>query len=147
MCSRLLHHHSMMRIKHIRELRRQNLAALREKIGASRVATLTGIAPSQLYQMSLGKRGSARNINDEQARHIETACNKPAGWLDLDHSGKPEILVEMPTTADWPFKSIAYSRFRELSEEQKTGLEEMVATSIKAYEAANAASKKKRAAE
>lgn len=75
----------MGQLNRIRELRRHNLAKLRDEKGANQVAALTELPPALLYQMSLGRGKNARNVSDAHARLIETRCELKPGWLDTDH--------------------------------------------------------------
>lgn len=86
-------------MKDIDEKRRENLRRIEEECGgASAAARIIGMSPSQFLNLMIGakdsKTGKPRGMRKETARRIETAMNKPVGWLDEDHSqaylGMPE---------------------------------------------------------
>jgi len=72
----------------------------------SRLSSLTGIAVSQLYQMSEGEGKSKRNVNDEQARKIERGAQLPEFWLDQFETDAETISGLKPFRIgdDWPYK-------------------------------------------
>lgn len=73
----------------VKALRIINLGRLeREFGGLQAVANLVGTSYDTLWQTKAGIRlpsGKTRGIGDEMARRLETACNKPLGWMDWDH--------------------------------------------------------------
>lgn len=73
-------------MKPVSRIRRDRLAELVEEAGSQvAVAQKLGKDKNQIYQWLLdeSERG-ARNIGAASARAIETAFNKPHGWLDHD---------------------------------------------------------------
>ena len=55
---------------------------------SSEFATVIGVSPTYFKQMKKGKDNGGRNIGNSIAKRIEKAFEKPAKWLDLDHSPK-----------------------------------------------------------
>lgn len=136
--SKLLQNIGMGRIRKIQELRRANLASLRAEKGPVILADLTGISVALLFQMSLGKGTSARNVSDANARVIEDKCGLQEGWLDTDHSGETASVAAKVRTlpvSPWPFRTVSYARYQALTVHQKTALEKIVLTTVNAYEA------------
>lgn len=80
-------------MKMIDEIRRENLAAIRDECGS--VVALANKLNRQESQISQWLNGSAnsatgkpRGMRASTARWIESECNKVKGWLDIDHSEK-----------------------------------------------------------
>jgi hypothetical protein len=66
----------------IREIRRENLAALKREIGTLRaLADQAPTDPNYLSQI-LGGKG---NVGHQLARKLEKAAKKPVGWMDQEH--------------------------------------------------------------
>jgi hypothetical protein len=89
-------------MKMIDEIRRDNMATLVKEMGSVKaIAEALGSSESQISQWLLGsahsKTGKPRGMRAGSARKIETACRKPAGWLDLDHSDQDTVTVEALT--------------------------------------------------
>lgn len=81
-------------MKDIDDIRRENLLALEnESGGASAVARLLAMSPSQFMNLRDGakdsKSGKPRGMRKETARRIELAAGKPTGWLDENHDELP----------------------------------------------------------
>lgn len=69
----------------VAEIRRSNLELIRKAAGSqAELARRIGKSSKQVNQW-FGK-GSARNISSALCREIETAFEKPLGWMDTDHS-------------------------------------------------------------
>lgn len=79
----------------IDEIRRANLKNLETEFGAPFVANEAGMSLSQFYNLRDGakdsKTGKPRGMRKDTARRFETACEKPIGWLDINHHDSPEI--------------------------------------------------------
>lgn len=80
-------------MKTIDEIRQINLAALVTEVGGTgALANLIERSQSQVSQWVTQSKhsvtGKPRVISSSSARYIEGKCNKPAGWLDKDHSDK-----------------------------------------------------------
>lgn len=68
----------------IREIRRQNLIALRRQEGTfSGIAAKVDTDPNYLSQISSGD--GKHNMGYRMARRLEKACGKPVGWMDVPH--------------------------------------------------------------
>lgn len=65
------------------EIRRTNLRALVDEHGTAAVAERIGVSRSQLSQIA--GRNPSRAIGISLAKRIETAFDKPRGWLDVLH--------------------------------------------------------------
>lgn len=88
--SALLEHREMPKaLGSIRDARRVNLAALLDKHGKANLGRLTEIDATYLWQMGKGQGKSARNVNDDNARAIETALGLSPGYMDIDHNVEP----------------------------------------------------------
>jgi hypothetical protein len=79
-------------MRKIEDVRRDNLARLREELGSvNALVERTGKAQSQISQWlnASAKSGSGkpRNISSDSCREIERACDKPDGWMDVEHTG------------------------------------------------------------
>lgn len=70
------------------------------------------IAPSLLSQIKSG-----RPIGNKLARQIESACNKPAGWLDEEHEEDVP-----PNAAETAFLDAAKRAWRGASSKEKRAL-------------------------
>jgi hypothetical protein len=89
-CERAL---SNVPMKTVDEIRRENLAVLRDEAGGvGKLAELIERGTAQVSQWLNGSLNSKtqkpRGMNDDTARHIEVRCSKPKGWLDKAH-GEP----------------------------------------------------------
>jgi hypothetical protein len=78
-------------MKLIDDIRRENLAHLREELGGLRpLAQKTERNDSQVSQWIQGSKnsgtGKPRGMRSDTARFIESKCGKPSGWLDADHT-------------------------------------------------------------
>lgn len=73
----------------IDEIRRQNIRALGDKIGAPTLAAKAGMSLTQFYNLRDGakdsKTGKPRGMRKETAWRIEEAAGVPRGYLDLPH--------------------------------------------------------------
>jgi len=86
----------------IHDIRRRNLELLiqDEQFGSqAAVAAITNIRASYLSQIRtrFARNGKTVELGSKLARQIETACGKPAGWMDTDHQNdeKDNELVEL----------------------------------------------------
>lgn len=66
----------------IKARRRDRLARLLDEHGKVQLSKLVDISADYLWQMGKGTGKSARGVNDANARKIEEALGKPAGWMD-----------------------------------------------------------------
>lgn len=76
-------------MKPVSQIRRERLAQLLREVGSQvAIGDAIGKNKNQVYQWLLpeGEKG-ARNLSGPSARKIETAFNKPPGWLDTDSEG------------------------------------------------------------
>ena len=78
-------------MKLIDDIRRENLAHLREELGGLRpLAQRTERNDSQVSQWIQGSKnsgtGKPRGKRSDTARFIESKCGKSQGWLDTDHT-------------------------------------------------------------
>jgi hypothetical protein len=84
------------------EARRENLKTLISAVGGvAAMGRLLGHSNSTQVSQWLNaspesKTGKRRNISPTSARKIESVCNKPRGWLDVDHTDMPA--APPPTT-------------------------------------------------
>lgn len=74
----------------IEDVRRQNLARLRDEIGSvGELAERISKSPSQVSQWLNGSlhssSGKPRTISSGSCREIEKAFKKPEGWMDAEH--------------------------------------------------------------
>lgn len=70
--------------------RRNNARELAKKCGSkANFAARIGRSAGQVGHI-IGKTPS-KNIGKPLARHIEDCFDKPAGWLDIDHSSTSEV--------------------------------------------------------
>ncbi|NKI17414.1 hypothetical protein HCU74_08290 [Spongiibacter sp. KMU-166] len=79
-------------MKTIDDIRRYKLKLLAEEFGGQRpLADRIKKSPAQLSQLMTGskesKTGRRRGMRPETARHIESCCGKPEGWLDTLDGG------------------------------------------------------------
>ena len=83
--------------KHI-PIRLKNLEILiREAGSAASLARAAGTNSSYLSQVRNQlptKKGTPRGIGDDLAAKLETAMNKPHGWMDEDHADEESIALE-----------------------------------------------------
>lgn len=75
----------------INEIRRRNLASLKEKYGSWRsLADAFGVSESQLSQWvnasADSRTGRPRGMRDSTCRKLEQAIGLKQGWLDLSHA-------------------------------------------------------------
>jgi hypothetical protein len=76
------------------ENRRINARALAERVGGS-AAFARKIERTDSYVSQMIGETPSRNIGNATARWIEDCCEKPRGWLDIDHShGLPPGILE-----------------------------------------------------
>jgi hypothetical protein len=118
--SRLLHHPFVGRISEIEQLRRTNLARLREEIGPAELERKTGLSVAHLYQMSLGKDDNARNVNDQHARLIEQKAGKPEGWLDTPEN--QPLPRDSRSAHEWPFPDFTFAEWMSLDNQLRDAL-------------------------
>lgn len=81
-------------MKTIAEIRIANLQALIEERGTQdKVSELSGVSSvylSQLKKSSLDLRsGKPRVMGNKTARRLEIGCQKPVGWMDVEHKPYP----------------------------------------------------------
>lgn len=88
--------------------------------GQARLAADIGRAPAQVSQWING----TRSINEESARNIEQRLRLPALWMDGD---APLI---------WPFTRISPERWAQISADQRSRIEAMIAVLVGADEVA-----------
>jgi hypothetical protein len=86
-------------MKLIDDLRRENLAILREECGSvAALAKRLERSESQISQWLLGsirsKTGKPSNMKSATARWIEEQTGKPLGWMDVDHANDGAIDLE-----------------------------------------------------
>ncbi len=91
-------------MKLIDDLRRDNLALLRDEFGGLRsLAKRLQRTDSQVSQWIQGSKnsgtGKPRGMRSDTARLIEQLCNKHSGWLDCEHT-EPAELVRSQSNAD-----------------------------------------------
>lgn len=86
-------------IRAIKAARRKKLAALLDKHGKVELSRLTDINADYLWQMGKGEGKSARGVNDNNARKIESGTGNPPFWLDSDDDVPPAPAVSGPATA------------------------------------------------
>lgn len=77
-------------MKTISTIRRENLDALISKAGSLTAlafsAKSSSVYLSQIKHQELDKKtGKPRQMGDNIARRLETASEKPVGWMDQDH--------------------------------------------------------------
>lgn len=85
----------------IQELRFANFERLiREAGGVAKLARICGYdKPAYLYQVRAKTQkpnGKSLQIGDRMAAKLEKGMNKPAGWMDFDHSHQTEIAALAP---------------------------------------------------
>lgn len=73
----------------IKDIRRNNLIALKDKAGGQWTDLETVVGTSANYFRQLGS--GHRNVGDKIARMCEAAFNLPNGWMDTPQ--KPELIV------------------------------------------------------
>lgn len=68
-------------------MRRARLRDLLREVSAAELARRSGISSTLIsrYKNDPEKDGS-KNLGEENARKLEAAAHKPAGWLDKQHS-------------------------------------------------------------
>lgn len=130
-------------MKCIGDIRRERLAQLRDELGGisfadmndklgrnRRDATLSQVAAAAPNSAS----GRPRQMGDDQARAIETAFGKPAGWMDRDPDferllqqiNAPQGASNVASYVSWPFSSVRPEHWRTLTPEQKTAVEQLI---------------------
>lgn len=85
-------------MKPVSQIRRERLAQLILEVGTQvAIGDAIGKNKNQIYQWLLpdGEKG-ARNMSDASARRIETAFNKPTGWLDTLPEGFSGVAESTP---------------------------------------------------
>lgn len=111
--STLLDHSRMTNppaISDLKAARRRRLASLMDEVGQAELARLAEMSPAYLFQMAKGEGKTARGVSDANARKLEAAGGKPAGWLDgiqavAGYDGAPDY---SPTAQqDIPSQSVA----------------------------------------
>lgn len=90
----------MTNVKTISEIRHENLLTLIDEAGsAEALADAAGASAVYLSQVKNkapdSKTGKPRQIGDPMARRLESACNKPAGWMDNVHSWPAQVQTVM----------------------------------------------------
>lgn len=88
-------------MKDIDEIRRCNIRTLEDECKSlASLAKKIGMSSAQLTNLRDGakdsKTGKPRGMRKETARRIESAANKPVGWLDIDHSQEADIKPASP---------------------------------------------------
>jgi phage repressor protein C with HTH and peptisase S24 domain len=83
-------------MKPIDDIRRDNLAVLRDQYGGlARFAEHLGKSDSQVSQWVQGATHSAtgkqRGMSTATARYIEDRCRLPTGWLDVEHARQVDL--------------------------------------------------------
>lgn len=126
----------MPSMKSVAEIHLDNLEALVSEAGtADSLAEASKLSPvyiSQIRSRAVDlKTGKPRDLGSQTARRLESGMNKPAGWMDQDHSGGTG-------TQEWPFFSISPDRFVKLPDHRKGLIEDRVLTIIDEREAAEA---------
>jgi len=72
-------------------IRRMNVRLLEKEVGTlTALGKLAGTSQSYLSQC-VGK-GAFRAIGDDLARRLESATNKPTGWIDDLHVDEPHLV-------------------------------------------------------
>lgn len=128
-------------MKVIGEIRRERLAQLREELRGISFADMNermgrnrrDATLSQVSQAAPNTRtGRARQIGDDQARDIETAFNKPHGWMDrdpeIDHLQAQLQASSGATDGAWPFGTIRPEQWQALSQQQRDAVEQLIAS-------------------
>mgnify|MGYP007054544646 CR=1 FL=1 len=89
----------------VKAIRLRNLRALVEEVGGIRaLAELADTSYQTLWQIVGGTElpsGKVRALGYLLARKIETAVNKPQGWLDVDHGERAALDDEAIRFALW----------------------------------------------
>lgn len=98
-------------MKTISEIRFDNAQALVREVGTrADFARLLGMSDAQIWQILGG--GKTRNIGNSIARRMEEACNKPNGWLDVNHemdAAEGRFSGLATTQAEWVAANIGLS--------------------------------------
>lgn len=94
----------------IEQIRRTNLATLRDEAGGVRkLSELVDVSESQLSQWINGskdsKTGRPRGMRPESARRIEKAMGRDPGWLDVPHGDQAPQPAQAPGK---DFRELAY---------------------------------------
>lgn len=134
-----------MRTSEIRAARTARLRELVDQCGSiAEVARRASVSEKYLGQVLKGvtqQRGkSPRGLGDEVAEKIERAFGKSHGWMDTaPAASRPERLSQQVHEGRdrWPFPSIRYHRFENLTPEQKQDVEDLIEHQIAKFEAKN----------
>lgn len=94
-------------MKHIDEIRRENMAALAKRLGGvAHLSKALDRSEAQVSQWIRGARHSAtgkkRGMRAETARWIEAITNIPEGWLDTNHDQPSSGCAEPAATYRLP---------------------------------------------
>jgi SOS-response transcriptional repressor LexA len=115
-------------MKSIDEIRRENLALLRSELGGSLrdLAARLERDESQVSQWMQGSKnsgtGKPRGMRSDTARYIEQRANKPAGWLDRDHSGATNVSPGPDIRGTVPLlSSVQAGAFKEILDSDYSG--------------------------
>lgn len=76
--------------KTIHEIRLGNLMLLVNEFGSQR--TVAELADTSEAYLSQCIRNTDRGVGSGLARRLETGCDKPEGWMDVDHT-RTKVLV------------------------------------------------------
>jgi hypothetical protein len=124
-------------MKTINDIHRENLQLLVEEFeGATSVANKIGCSPSQFSQWANASEnsgtGKPRGMSAASARRIEKACEKPVGWMDVDHKKdalrpetSPDSLQQAHMVLAWPIEETLLDLYRRSDER---GQLEIIAT-------------------
>jgi len=121
-------------MKHIDEIRRENMGKLRDKFGGvSGLAKKLERSDAQVSQWIKGAThsvtGKPRGMKSDTARWIEVICNIPEGWLDQNHDAN-EMIKDIESINKFPVKPASsralVQRICDLSEQiDDNGLREL----------------------
>lgn len=100
-------------MKLIDDIRRDNMAALRDEHGGTAgLAKQLERSESQVSQWIHGsahsETGKQRGMRPDSARYIERKCGKPVGWLDVEHVGVLPNIIEI-SSAKKPSDSVVFN--------------------------------------
>jgi hypothetical protein len=87
-------------MKSVEEIRRENLARERIRLGGStKLAAKIGKNKNQVYQWLKPEGAKAsRSIHRDTCREIEPLLGRPKGWLDIDHSDEQAMQSSLRST-------------------------------------------------
>ena len=88
------------------------------------------------------KTGRPREMGTPLARRIEDCCGLPKGWMDTPPVSPTSEHRSQPPRDPWPFASIRYGRFENLTSDQKQDLEDLVEHQIAKFETKNGCRKR-----